>query len=55
MALYTVLLKQGDEWVICFNGRTPILEDIYIATSYLEILRAHEPLETYKLAKVDIQ
>ena len=55
MDLYTVLLKQGDKWVICFNGRTPILEDIYTATSWLEDLRQGSPDDTYKLAKVEIQ
>jgi len=53
--MYTVLLKQNDNWVICFNGRKPILEDIYIATSWLEELRQGNPDDTYKLAKVEIQ
>ncbi len=55
MDLYTVLLKRGDGWVICFNGSRPILEDIYIATFWLEELRQRNPDDTYKLAKVEIQ
>ena len=55
MDLYTVLMKQGEDWLICFEGRRPILEDIDVAMKLLQDFRDFNSLETYKIAKVEIQ
>ena len=54
MDLYTVLMKQGEDWIICFEARRPILAGIDPATNLLQDFIAFNPQEEYKLAKVEI-